>query len=52
MKKSKFRKILQKPLRFHHQDIHDEIEGLTDLLMQIGNRLVQIEKTLNELRGK
>ena len=52
MKKAKLRKILQKPLRFHHQDIHDEIEGLTDLLMQIGNRLVQIEKTLNELRGK
>jgi len=52
MKKAKLRKILQKPLRFHHQDIHDEIEGLTDLLMQIGNRLVQIEKTLNEFKEK
>jgi hypothetical protein len=50
MKKAKLRKIIQKPLRFHHQDIHDEIEGLTDLLMQIGNRIVSIERTLEELR--
>lgn len=50
MKKAKLRKIIQKPLRFHHQDIHEEIEGLTDLLMQIGNRLVSIERTLEELK--
>jgi hypothetical protein len=52
MKKAKLRKILQKPLRFHHQDIHEEIEGLTDLLLQIGNRLIAIENTLKELKGK
>jgi len=50
MKKAKLRKIIQKPLRFHHQDIHEEIEGLTDLLMQIGNRLVSIERTLEEFK--
>ena len=50
MKKTKLRKIIQKPLRFHHQDIHEEIEGLTDLLMQIGNRLIMIERTLEELK--
>jgi hypothetical protein len=50
MKKAKLRKIIQKPLRFHHQDIHEEIEGLTDLLMQIGNRLIVVEKMLKEIR--
>lgn len=50
MKKAKLRRIIQKPLRFHHQDIHEEIEGLTDLLMQIGNRLILIERTLEELK--
>ena len=50
MKKAKLRKIIQKPLRFHHQDIHDEVEGLTDLLMQIGNRLIVIENMLKEIK--
>ena len=50
MKKTKLRKIIQKPLRFHHQDIHEEIEGLTDLLMQIGNRLISIERVLKEIK--
>jgi vacuolar-type H+-ATPase subunit I/STV1 len=50
MKKAKIRKIIQKPLRFHHQDIHEEIEGLTDLIMQIGNRLILIEKMLEQLK--
>jgi hypothetical protein len=50
MKKAKLRKIIQKPLRFHHQDIHEEIEGLTDLLMQIGNRLILIENMLKEIK--
>lgn len=46
MKKSTVRKLIQKPLRFHHQDIHDEIEGLTDILISISNRLVTIERLL------
>lgn len=48
MKKSTLRKLIQKPLRFHHQDIHDEIEALTDMLTAIHNRLVQIERHLQE----
>jgi len=49
MKKSTLRRIIQKPLRFHHQDLHDEIEGLTLLVMVINNRLIAIEKQLNRL---
>jgi len=49
MKKSKFRKLIQKPLRFHHQDIHEEIEGLTDLLLNVSNRLIKVESLLESL---
>ena len=46
MKKSTVRKLIQKPLRFHHQDIHDEIEGLTEIMIAMNNRLVAIERLL------
>ena len=32
MKDKKLRKLIQKPLRFHHQDIHEELETIkTDI---------------------
>jgi hypothetical protein len=49
MKKSKFNKLIQKPLRFHHQDIHEEIEGLTDILLNISNRLIRVESLLDAM---
>jgi hypothetical protein len=49
MKKSKFNKLIQKPLRFHHQDIHEEIEGLTDILLSISNRLIRVESLLDAM---
>jgi hypothetical protein len=49
MKKSKFNKLIQKPLRFHHQDIHEEIEGLTDILVAISNRLIRVESLLDAM---
>lgn len=49
MKGSKLSKLIQKPLRFHHQDIHEEIEGLTELLLSINNRLIAIEKKLEAI---
>ena len=51
MKKSKFKKLIQKPLRFHHQDIHEEIEGLTDLLLNISNRLIKVESLLDSMKA-
>jgi len=32
MKEKKFRKLIQKPLRFHHQDIHEELDEIKELL--------------------
>ena len=28
MKNKKFRELIHKPLRFHHQDIHDELDEI------------------------
>ena len=28
MKNKKLRELIQKPLRFHHQDIHDELDEI------------------------
>ena len=28
MKKSQLKKMIQKPLRFHHQDIHEELDEI------------------------
>jgi hypothetical protein len=48
VKKSKLTKLIQKPLRFHHQDLHEEIEGLTQLIVAINNRLISIESKLSQ----
>jgi hypothetical protein len=31
-KEKRFRKLIQKPLRFHHQDIHEELDAIKQLL--------------------
>jgi len=41
--KKKLKKIIQKPLRFHHQDIHEEFDILKDLLTKVLVKLDQIE---------
>jgi len=41
--KKKLKKIIQKPLRFHHQDIHEELDILKDLLTKVLTKLDQIE---------
>lgn len=46
-KEKRLRKLIQKPLRFHHQDIHEEIEVLKAMLAQVLIRLDQLDQTLN-----
>ena len=41
MKKSTFRKLIDKSLRFHHQDIHEEL-GKIELRKQIKSRFYYI----------
>jgi hypothetical protein len=35
MKKRKLKKLIQKPLRFHHQDIHEELDQIKEMLNHV-----------------
>ena len=48
MKDKKLRKLIQKPLRFHHQDIHEELDGIRLVLAKILANIKEIRATLNE----
>lgn len=52
MKDKKLRKLIQKPLRFHHQDIHEELDTIRDLLARIVVNIEDIHTTLRETRNK
>lgn len=51
MKEKKLRKLIQKPLRFHHQDIHEELDNIRDLLVSLSVSVNAIRTTLRETRG-
>lgn len=48
MKDKKLKKLIQKPLRFHHQDIHEELDTIRDLLTRIVINIEDIRTTLQE----
>ena len=48
MKEKKLKKLIQKPLRFHHQDIHEELDTIRDLLTRIVVNIEDIRTTLQE----
>lgn len=58
-KEKRLRKLIQKPLRFHHQDIHEELNAIknqlalqNELLACIGVDLVRVYLSVNEdLKG-
>lgn len=41
MRRKKIKNLIQKPLRFHHQDIHEEIEDLKSQLSEIKKLLLE-----------
>lgn len=43
MKKKKFQELIQKPLRFHHQDIHEELELLKGMLEDVKNQMQELQ---------
>ena len=54
-KRKRLRKLIQKPLRFHHQDIHEELDAIkqqldlqNELLACLGLDLVQVYLSVNE----
>jgi hypothetical protein len=47
MKSKKLKELIQKPLRFHHQDIHEEIEELKTLISSLTHQVIELRKELN-----
>jgi hypothetical protein len=49
VKEKKLRKLIQKPLRFHHQDIHEELDGIRLILAKILLNIEDIRATIHEI---
>ena len=48
MKKKTFNKLIQGPLRFHHQDIHEELEEIKGMLKNV---IDQMQELRDGVRG-
>jgi len=48
MKDRKFKKLIQKPLRFHHQDIHEELEVIKGMLSDVISQMQVLQQRINE----
>ena len=49
MKNKKLKKLIQKPLRFHHQDIHDELDEIKETLNDVKDSLQELREGVDEL---
>ena len=52
MKKKTFNKLIQKPLRFHHQDIHEELDEIKLRLLDIGRLLENVSSEMQRLQQR
>ena len=50
MKKKTFNKMIQKPLRFHHQDIHEELDIIKLELLEIRRLLQDVNREMPRLQ--
>jgi hypothetical protein len=46
MKDKKIKKLIQKPLRFHHQDIHEELEDIKGMLKDVKNYMQELQQRI------
>jgi hypothetical protein len=46
MKKKKFNELIQKPLRFHHQDIHEELEEIKGMIRDVNNQMQELREAI------
>lgn len=44
MKSKKLKKLIQKPLRFHHQDIHEELEDIKGMLRDVKDQMQELQQ--------
>ena len=50
MKKKTFNKLIQKPLRFHHQDIHEELDAMKLQLLEIRRLIENVSSEMQRLQ--
>jgi hypothetical protein len=46
MKRKTFNELIQKPLRFHHQDIHEELEEIKRILKDVSYQMQELRETI------
>ena len=46
MKKKKFNELIQKPLRFHHQDIHEELEAIKGMIKDVSYQMQELRESV------
>jgi hypothetical protein len=52
MKDKKFKKLIQKPLRFHHQDIHEELDSIKLSLADIRRLMENVNSEMQRLQQR
>jgi paraquat-inducible protein B len=52
MKKKTINKLIQKPLRFHHQDIHEELDSIKLELSEIRRLLENVNSEMPRLQQR
>jgi len=48
MKDKKFKKLIQKPLRFHHQDIHEELDEIKGMLKDVISQMQSLQQRIEQ----
>lgn len=49
MKEKKFKKLIQGPLRFHHQDIHEELDHIKWMLKNVSSQVQELQHRIDQL---
>ena len=52
MKDKKLKKLIQKPLRFHHQDIHEELDSIKLSLADIRRLMENVSSEMQRLQQR
>lgn len=48
MKNKKLKKLIQKPLRFHHQDIHEELDEIKEKLNYVICQMQNLQHRIDQ----
>jgi hypothetical protein len=52
MKKKKLKDLIQGPLRFYHQDIHEELDNIKFILEQLSRETLEMKNEISNIKGK